>query len=68
MEGVEKCSSGSASMDGTTTIDVDGIAFLAKWLNDDGTMKTNVLRIILSPERHCCGRGGLVGGIWGCGW
>ena len=37
-------------MSGTTAKDVDGVAFLAKRLNDEATMKTNVLRIILSLE------------------
>ena len=55
MEGVEKCSSGSASMDGTIAMGVDGIAFLAKWLMDEDVMEMDVLQIIFSLERCCCG-------------
>ena len=66
MEDVLKNRSCGASTDGTTAIDVDGIASLGKWLEDEGVMKTNVLQIILSVERLCCGRSGLEGVIWGC--
>ena len=38
MENVMKC-----SMEGTTAMDVDGIAFLMKWLGGEGAMKTNML-------------------------
>ena len=68
IEGVGKCSSCSASMGGTAAKDVDGVAFLSKWLEDEGVMETNMLWIVLSLKRRCCGRGGLEGVIWGCGW
>ena len=68
MEGAKKCNSGSASTDGTASKDVDGVAFLAEPLDDEGAMKTNVLWIVLSLKRHCCGRDELEGVIWGCRW
>ena len=53
MEGAEKCSSNSASTDGTAK-DVDGIAFLTKRLVDEDAMEMDVLWIVLSLERCCC--------------
>ena len=35
--------------------DVDGVAFLLKRLMDEGTMEMDVLWIVLSLERSCCG-------------
>ena len=43
------------SIDGSAAKDVDGVAFLTKRLEDEGEMEANVLRIILSLERCCCG-------------
>ena len=67
MKGMKKCSSCSASMEGTTVMDMDGVAFFVKQLEDEGVMKTNVLRIVLSLERCCYGRrwvGGNDIGMW----
>ena len=37
-------------MDGTAAMDMDGIVFLTKRLDDEGVMKTNMLQIILFVE------------------
>ena len=55
------------STDGSAAKDMDGVAFLAKQIMDEDAMEINVLQIILSLKRHCCGRGGLEGVIWGHG-
>ena len=47
MEDALKGSSCGTSMDGTTAMDVDGVTFLAKRLEDVDVMKTTSLWIIL---------------------
>ena len=42
MEGVKKGSSCSASIEGTATMDVDGVAFLTKQLEDEGAIEINM--------------------------
>ena len=55
MEGTMKCSSCGASMDGTTAMDVDGITFLAKPVEDVEAMKTACCGSSFALEISCCG-------------
>ena len=55
MESAEKCSSSSASMDGTAAMDVGGVMFLSKRLKDVDAMKTTCYRSSFTLEISCCG-------------
>ena len=43
MDGIEKCSSCSASTGGMAAMDVDGITFLTKRIGDEDVMEMDVL-------------------------
>ena len=56
MEGAEKCNFGSASTDGTVAMNIDGVMFLMKRLEDVDVMKTTNYGSSFVLEKSFCGR------------
>ena len=55
MEDAMKSSSSRTSIDGIATMDVDGVTFLVRWLEDVDVMKTTSYGSFFELGIGCCG-------------